>query len=82
MLILVVFPAPFGPSIPKHSPRGIASDNPFTAVFGGFPSLPGYIFFISSQTIEWDETEADKISLTRFVCRISDTHKFQQTLTS
>jgi len=40
MLIKDVFPAPFGPSIPKHSPRGTARDSPLTATFGGFPSLP------------------------------------------
>ena len=47
-----VLPAPLGPSIPKHSPRGKARDNPLTANFEGFPSLPGYTFLRSSQMIE------------------------------
>ena len=39
-----VFPAPLGPSRPKHSPLATARDNPLTACFSGFPSLAGYVF--------------------------------------
>ena len=53
MLMNEVFPAPLGPNIPKHSPEGTARDNPRTAIFGGFPSLPGYTFFIVLHTIAW-----------------------------
>jgi hypothetical protein len=40
ILMKDVFPAPFGPSIPKHWPFGRASDNPRTASLSGFPSFP------------------------------------------
>merc|ERR1711959_16361 len=44
MLKVVVLPAPFGPSNPKHSlyPMAILSD--FTASFGGCPLFPGKVF--------------------------------------
>jgi hypothetical protein len=54
MLILEVFPAPFGPKIPKHSPLGIAKENPRTTYLGGFPSRAGYTFFKLSHTIEYE----------------------------
>lgn len=41
ILMNEVLPAPLGPSIPKHSPRGKARDNPRTAYLSGFPSFPG-----------------------------------------
>ena len=53
ILIKEVFPAPLGPRIPKHSPRGKARYSPCTASFSGFPSLPGYIFWRLSQTMAW-----------------------------
>lgn len=68
MLIKEVFPAPFGPSIPKHSPRGTARDNPLTASFGGFPSLPGYIFLKLLQTMEVFELGSDNSCSTLSLC--------------
>jgi len=54
MFIEVVFPAPLGPSIPKHSPHGTASDKPRTAYFSELPSFPEYAFFRLSQIMAWD----------------------------
>ena len=45
ILMKDVFPAPLGPSMPKHYPERTSRYNPLTAIFGGFPSLPGYTFF-------------------------------------
>jgi hypothetical protein len=44
MLMKDVFPAPFGPSIPKHWLFWRIGDNPRTANLSGFPSLPGQTF--------------------------------------
>mmetsp|Transcript_33634 Transcript_33634/g.74461 ORF Transcript_33634/g.74461 Transcript_33634/m.74461 type:complete len:242 (-) Transcript_33634:1758-2483(-) len=43
MLMEVVFPAPFGPSRPKHSPRSMAMVRLRTARLGLPPSSPGYV---------------------------------------
>ena len=51
MLMELVFPAPLGPRMPKHSPLGTARENPLTAYLGGLPSLAGYTFFKLSHTI-------------------------------
>ena len=41
-LMVVVLPAPLGPSKPKHSCLLMASDRPATATLGELPSLPLY----------------------------------------
>ena len=48
--IVVLLPAPFGPSRPKNSPRSTAKDTPRTASTGGDFRVPGYVFTRFSTT--------------------------------
>ena len=68
ILMLEVLPAPFGPRIPMHSPRGTAKENPLTATLGGLPSRAGYTRLRSSQMIEYALLGLDRNSSTNSVC--------------
>ena len=66
--MLEVLPAPFGPRIPMHSPRGTAKENPLTATLGGLPSRAGYTRLRSSQMIEYALLGLVRNSSTNSVC--------------